>query len=66
MQTRCLDSGRGANDNPRLIFRANRYFMEVARPTAATGAAAMPRGLFFAGLLAAVLAVLFWKSFLPG
>jgi hypothetical protein len=40
--------------------------MKVARPTAATGAAATPRGLFFAGLLAVVLAVLFWKSFLPG
>ncbi len=40
--------------------------MKVARPTAAPGTAAMPRGLFFAGLLAAILAVLFWKSFLPG
>jgi len=40
--------------------------MKVAKPKAATATAAMPRGLFFAGLLAVVLAVLFWKSFLPG
>jgi hypothetical protein len=40
--------------------------MKVAKPKAATAAAAVPRGLFFAGLLAVVLAVLFWKSFLPG
>ena len=37
--------------------------MKVAKPKAATAAAAVPRGLFFAGLLAVVLAVLFWKSF---
>jgi hypothetical protein len=40
--------------------------MKVAKPKAGTAITAMPRGLFFAGLLAAVLAVLFWKSFLPG
>lgn len=40
--------------------------MKVAKPKAATASAAPPRGLFFAGLLVAVLAVLFWKSFLPG
>jgi hypothetical protein len=40
--------------------------MKVAKPTAVTGAATMRHGLFFAGLLAAILAVLFWKSFLPG
>ena len=40
--------------------------MKVAKPRAATAVATMPRGLFFAGLLAVVLAALFWKSFLPG
>ena len=40
--------------------------MKVAKPEAATATAAMPRGLFFAGLLAVILAALFWKSFLPG
>ena len=40
--------------------------MKVARPKAAPAATAMPRGLFFVGLLAIILAVLFWKSFLPG
>ena len=40
--------------------------MKVAKPKAATVAATMPRGIFFAGLLAILLAVLFWKSFLPG
>jgi hypothetical protein len=44
----------------------NRHFMKVAKPKAATVAATMPRGIFFAGLLAILLAVLFWKSFLPG
>ena len=39
--------------------------MKAAKPKAVT-ASAMPRGLFFAGLLAVLLAVLFWKSFLPG
>jgi hypothetical protein len=36
--------------------------MKTARPTTATRF----RGIFFAGLLAAILAVLFWRSFLPG
>jgi hypothetical protein len=40
--------------------------MKVAKPKTATATAATPRGLFFAGLLAVVLAVLFWKSFMPG
>jgi hypothetical protein len=40
--------------------------MKVAKPKTATATAATPRGLFFAGLLAILLAVLFWKSFLPG
>ena len=43
--------------------------MKVAKPKAATittTTAVMPRGLFFTGLLAAILAALFWKSFLPG
>ena len=40
--------------------------MKVAKPKAATATAAMPRGLFFAGLLAVILAALFCKSFLPG
>jgi len=40
--------------------------MKVAKPKVAAAAAAPPRGLFFAGLLAVVLAVLFFKSFLPG
>jgi hypothetical protein len=40
--------------------------MKVAKPEATKAAAAMPRGLFFAGLLAVILAALFWKSFLPG
>jgi hypothetical protein len=39
--------------------------MKVARPKAAPAATAMPRGLFFAGFLAVLLAALFWKSFLP-
>ena len=40
--------------------------MKVAKPKAAPAAAATPRGLFFVGLLAVILAALFWKSFLPG
>ena len=40
--------------------------MKVARPKAVTASTAVPRGLFFAVLLAGLLAVLFWKSFLPG
>jgi hypothetical protein len=40
--------------------------MKVVKPKAMNATAAKPRGLFFAGLLAAVLAVLFWKSFMPG
>jgi hypothetical protein len=40
--------------------------MKVAKPKVVTANAATPRGFFFAGLLAVVLAVLFWKSFLPG
>ena len=40
--------------------------MKVAKPKAVTATAPMPRGLFFAVLLAVILAVLFWKSFLPG
>jgi hypothetical protein len=40
--------------------------MKVAKPKAAPAAAVMPRGLFFVGMLAIVLAALFWKSFLPG
>jgi hypothetical protein len=40
--------------------------MKVAKPKAVTATAAMPRGLFFAGLLAVILAALFCKSFLPG
>ena len=40
--------------------------MKVAKSNAATATAAMPRGLFFAGLLAVILAGLFCKSFLPG
>jgi hypothetical protein len=41
--------------------------MKVAKPKAVTATAATPlHGLFFAGLLAVILAVLFWKSFLPG
>ena len=40
--------------------------MKVAKPKAAPAANMKPRGLFFAGLLAVILAVLFWKSFLPG
>jgi hypothetical protein len=49
-----------------VSFLENRQFMKVARPKAATATTAMPRGLFFAGLLAVILAALFWKSFLPG
>src|SRR5580693_6224953 len=40
--------------------------MKVAKPKAVTASATTPRGLFFAGLLAVLLAALFWKSFLPG
>ena len=40
--------------------------MKVTKSNAATATAATPRGLFFAGLLAVILAALFWKSFLPG
>jgi hypothetical protein len=40
--------------------------MKAAKPKAVTATAATPRGLFFVGLLVAVLVVLFWKSFLPG
>ena len=40
--------------------------MKVAKPKATPAANMKPRGLFFAGLLAVILAVLFWKSFLPG
>ena len=40
--------------------------MKVARPKATTANTAAPRGFFFAGLLAVLLAALFWKSFLPG
>jgi hypothetical protein len=40
--------------------------MKVAKPKAAPASTAMPRGLFFVGLLTIILAVLFWKSFLPG
>ena len=40
--------------------------MKVAKSNTATATAATPRGLFFAGLLAVILAALFWKSFLPG
>jgi hypothetical protein len=40
--------------------------MKVVKPKTVTANAAAPRGLFFAGLLAVLLAVLFWKSFLPG
>lgn len=40
--------------------------MKVAKPKAVTATATPPRGLFFAGLLAIILAALFWKSFLPG
>jgi len=40
--------------------------MKIARPTTTPAATATPRGLFFAGLLVVILAVLFWKSFLPG
>ena len=40
--------------------------MKIAKTKAGTATAAMPRGLFFAGLLAFILAALFCKSFLPG
>ena len=40
--------------------------MKVAKPKAVTATTPMPRGLFFAGLLAVILAALFCKSFLPG
>ena len=40
--------------------------MKVAKPKAATAIAAKPRVFVFAALLALILAVLFWKSFLPG
>lgn len=40
--------------------------MKVAKPKAATAIAAKPRVFVFAALLAVVLAVLFWKSFMPG
>jgi hypothetical protein len=49
-----------------LDFRINRHFMKVAKPKTVTAAAATARGLFFAGLLAVVLAALFWNNFLPG
>ncbi len=39
--------------------------MKAAKPNAVTATVATPRGLFFAGLLAVLLAALFWKSFLP-
>ena len=47
-----LTAGAGQMTILVLIFRTNRHFMKVARPKAATATAAMPRGLFFAGLLA--------------
>ncbi|HEX5398602.1 MAG TPA: hypothetical protein VFY06_06080 [Verrucomicrobiae bacterium] len=40
--------------------------MKVAKPKVVTGTATSPRGFFFVGLFALVLAVLFWKSFVPG
>jgi hypothetical protein len=40
--------------------------MKVAKQKSGTVSTARTRGFFFIGLLAVVLAVLFWKSFLPG
>jgi hypothetical protein len=48
------------------FFWIERQRMKVAKPNAVSAVAAKPRGLFFAALLAVVLAALFWKSFLPG
>ena len=40
--------------------------MKAAKPKAVAATAPTPRAIFFAGLLAVVLAGLFWKSFVPG
>ncbi len=57
-----LDTQRCGIKNYRRIFRHWLAFVKTTKPHFTIKS----QGLFFAALLAALLAVLFWKSFLPG
>ena len=59
--TRCLDTRVEAAENEGFVL-IRLAFMKIEKTTGAPG----PNGRSFVALLAIILAVLFWKSFLPG